>query len=199
MLKDVMHRYNLIDFSTRYDLSDHAMFEVAAAFSTAKDCWIAGGAVRSMVAGLPLTSDVDFFFKSEAAYLAFVRDFGGDNVTKSNFHSTFTRRIGEKDYLIQAVCIRYFDSAEDVIDSFDYTICQFALDGNDIVVGPYSLWDLARKRLVVHKVTYGAASVRRMLKYAKQGFTACQGCITALLADIAANPELIRSDVAYVD
>lgn len=185
-------RYKLLEFATRYDRTEHELFEILKLFPNA---WIAGGAVRTFCQDLPIMSDIDVFFCNELEFNTFVAAYGGKEPTKSKFHTSFT--VGK--YQVQAICIRYFESLEDVIGSFDYTICQFATDGVDLIVGPYALWDLARKKLVVHKVTYGAASVRRMLKYAKQGFTACQGTITTLLSEIAADPSLIRSDVVYVD
>jgi hypothetical protein len=68
-----------------------------------------------------------------------------------------------------------------------------------LYAGQYTMWDLGRKRLALHKLTYGAASVWRLLKYSSQGFTACQGCIVSLLRAVGDNPAVINSDVQYVD
>ena len=64
-----------------------------------------------------------------------------------------------------------------VQDRFDYTICQFAVDTNGMLwCGDHSLWDLARKRLAVHRITFPVSSLRRLLKYTSKGFYACSGC-----------------------
>jgi hypothetical protein len=62
------------------------------------------------------------------------------------------------------------------------------------------LWDLGRKRLAIHKVTYPVATMRRMIKYTRQGFNACAGCMATLLRETATSPEAMASlDIAYVD
>ena len=42
-------------------------------------------------------------------------------------------------------------------------------------------------------------STRRLLKYTRQGYTACDGCIAKLLESIADDPALIRADTKYLD
>lgn len=46
---------------------------------------------------------------------------------------------------------------------------------------------------------YGASTVRRLLKYCKQGYTACQGTFVTLLKQIADDPSRIQGEVEYVD
>ncbi|MNV76271.1 hypothetical protein D3C71_1696100 [compost metagenome] len=93
----------------------------------------------------------------------------------------------------------YYDSAETLLDSFDFTITQLAYDGTDLIFGKYTLWDLTRKRLALHKLTYGVATTRRLIKYTNQGFTACAGVLQSILEAVVANPDVIQSDVKYVD
>ena len=100
---------------------------------------------------------------------------------------------------IQLLRMSFEPAIDAVLDSFDFTICQFGFDGSDLVCGPFSLWDLARKRLAMHKITFGASSVRRMTKYSKQGFTFCQGTIVTILEAIAKDPTKIQAEVDYVD
>lgn len=100
---------------------------------------------------------------------------------------------------LQAVHVDYFSSAEEVIDSFDYTICQFVTDGTKVEVGDFTLWDVGRKRLVLHRTTYAVATMRRMIKYTKQGFYACPGMMNDLLTRVADDPTLINEELAYID
>ena len=71
--------------------------------------------------------------------------------------------------------------------------------GENLLLGEFTLWDLGRKRLVIHKVTYATATVRRLVKYTKQGFTSCAGVAQEILKAVAADPSLIHSEVEYVD
>lgn len=93
----------------------------------------------------------------------------------------------------------YYTSPESVIDSFDFTITQCAYDGTDFYFGEYTLWDIPRKKLALHKLTYGVATMRRLIKYTDQGFTACAGVMRSILEAVVDNPGVIQSDVKYVD
>lgn len=191
----MFHRYNLTEWSTRYGLDEHPLHKILERFGYH---WIAGGAVRAFLENRPITTDVDFFFNNPQEYEEFVSTHAIDPV-KQRHVVTWKDTIDGVEYKIQAIKIGYYESMEECLDSFDYSICQFGIDRDVIVAGEFSLWDLARKRLVLNKITYGVATVRRMLKYAKQGFTVCSGCIAHILREVVDNPELIRSDVTYID
>ncbi|MFP3367631.1 hypothetical protein R0J93_28775, partial [Pseudoalteromonas sp. SIMBA_148] len=60
--------------------------------------------------------------------------------------------------------------------------------------------DLGRRKLAIHKITYPVATMRRMLKYTTQGFTACAGCMQQIIKDTATSPEAMSQlDIEYVD
>ena len=100
---------------------------------------------------------------------------------------------------MQAIKIGFYATVEECLDTFDLTICQFAAHKGILYVGQYTMWDLARKRLALHKLTFGAATVRRPLKYTKQGFTACSSSIGTILEAVGEDPSVINSDIQYVD
>jgi hypothetical protein len=196
------HTYDIDTVATRYDTLTHPIFEILNHFEDSDDYWIAGGAVRQFMQNLPITTDVDFFFKSQEAFDAFVAKYGSDEskrLASTEHHTTFKVMVGETAYKIQAIKIGFYPTAEDCLESFDFTICQMAIHKRKMIVGQYTMWELARKRLALHKLTYGAASVRRLLKYSSQGFTACQGCIVSLLRAVGDDPSVINSDIQYVD
>lgn len=186
------HKYPLAEFSTRYDRQDHEIHEVLAAFP---GYFIAGGAVRALLTGSPITTDVDVFFRNQGERDEFIRVYVPEEKLGTKLHTTFKY----KEWKIQAIYLDYYADMDTLLNTFDYTICMCGIDGGNLYVGEYTLWDLARKKLVVNKITYGAASLRRMLKYAKQGYTICQGTATELLKQVSDNPETIRGDIAYVD
>lgn len=169
-----------------------------------QDAWCAGGAIRRTLIGQPLDSDFDFFFRSAEHLDAWEKGLPGSVslVRETEHHKHWRGTVGDSALPvdIQAIRFRFYDSAEAVIDSFDYTITQFALDGDQLVTTPQALWDLGRKKLAVHKVTYPVATMRRLLKYTRQGFTACNGCLATLLRETAQSPEALAAlDIAYVD
>lgn len=167
--------------------------------------WIAGGALRRMLSGKPQESDFDFFFRDADQLAAFadrLEKLGLSKVRETPHHVQYRGHLkaAKRDVDIQCIRFRYYATAAEVIDSFDYTICQFAYDGRQITSGEFSLWDLGRKRLAIHKITYPVSTMRRLLKYTRQGFTACGGCLATILRETAQTPELLTQlDIQYVD
>lgn len=166
--------------------------------------WIAGGAVRRTLLGEPLESDVDIFFRDPEQLEAFrtflvSRDLA--LVRETAHHVHYRGDVGDgvaRDY--QLIRFQFYLDAAAVIDSFDFTICQFVTDGDRLIAGETALWDLARKRLVLHRLTFPVSTMRRLLKYQKQSFYACAGCLSAILAATCQSPELqTQLDTEYVD
>lgn len=199
-------KYNFKEFLGRYnnDVEGMELFHVLERLPSLdkEGIWIAGGAIRRTLAGDLLTSDFDFFFKNEDKLNEFRKQLfekGAKVIGENQHQETYTIEIGSKQRIIQLVKIGYYDSPEAVLDSFDFTITQFLYDGEDLFCGDYSLWDLARKRLALHKLTYGVATMRRLIKYTNQGYTACAGVMQKILEAVVADPSVINSDVQYVD
>lgn len=167
--------------------------------------WIAGGAIRRTLQADKLESDIDYFFRDEGQLKGFserIVSQGFSKLRETDHHIHYRGKLpGEdKERDVQAIKMAFYRDAASVIDSFDFTICMFAFDGTQLTSGEHSLWDLGRKRLAVHKITYPTASVRRMLKYGRQGFTVCNGAITELLRQTASSPEaMARLNIFYID
>lgn len=196
-------RTNFEEFCTRSGCDTDAITKVYEALGGG-ECWMAGGAIRRTLIGQSLDSDFDFFFKSAEALKEWENGIPGSlklvRETEHHKHWRGTIAGSEMPIDIQAIRFRFYDTAEDVIDSFDYTITMFVLDGDDLVTTPFALWDLGRKKLAIHKITYPVATMRRMLKYTKQGFTACSGCMQSILKETASSPEaMAQLDIEYVD
>lgn len=194
--------FNFEDFCARSGCDTAELNRVLSAVQNG--AWCAGGAIRRTLIKRALDSDFDFFFRDaeQLAEWEKLLPSGLSLVRETEHHKHWKGRIDGSDLPveIQAIRFRYYASAAAVIDSFDYTITQFALDGDKLVTTPYALWDLGRKRLAIHKVTYPVATMRRMLKYSNQGFTACAGCMATLLRETATSPEAMGSlDIRYVD
>jgi len=195
-------RTNFQDFCDRSGCSTDDVMRVYEALGGG--AWMAGGAIRRTLIGQALDSDFDFFFKSAEALAEWESGLpsGLKLVRETEHHKHWRGTIAGSDLPIdvQAIRFRFYDNAEQVIDSFDYTVTMFVLDGDDMVTTPYALWDLGRRKLAVHKISYPVATMRRLLKYTKQGFTACAGCLQSILKETASSPEAMSQlDIEYVD
>lgn len=168
-------------------------------------CWLGGGAIRRTLIKQPLDSDFDFFFNSVDSKDQFVeRTKGlGFSITRETKHHTELKgklSNSEIPIIVQAIHFKYYNNTEEVLDSFDYTISQFVYDGDNLHTTTEALWDLGRRKLALHRVTYPVATMRRMLKYCNQGFTACGGCMADLYVKTMDNPDALGElDIAYVD
>lgn len=178
--------------------------------SLPKHGWLAGGAIRRLISGQKLDSDFDFFFKTQKDLNSFKLDLlGNENIrinqiNESEHNTSYKIEISLMPSIyvkttFQLISINYYNSLEDVLGSFDYTLCQFGIDKGKLICGDTSLWDLGRKRLAVNRITYPVASLRRLLKYTNQGYYACQGTLFALLNSVKEKPEMLENKIAYID
>lgn len=191
--------------STDRDFDDTTLAKVLASLPPLSENgpWLAGGAIRRTLLQQEPDSDFDFFFRDPdqlSTFTSALERIGLAKLRETEHHVHYQGCVGGSSLPINIQCIRFafYTDAEAVIDSFDFTICQFAFDGMKLTTGLYSLWDLGRKRLAIHKVTFPVSSMRRVLKYAQQGFKACNGCLATLLRATAENPSL-NMEIAYVD
>ena len=197
--------YSLADFIGRFtDTERVELFEALNALPplSAGGPWIAGGAVRRSLMGETLASDIDVFFASRKQLHSFKEEIlkrGGRLVSENELNTTFELELLGRKVPVQCVHVALFPTATAVIDSFDFTITQFATDGRSLWCGEYSLWDLARKRLALHRLTFGVSTLRRTIKYANQGFTACAGVLADILERTVADPSTIHRDIKYID
>ena len=215
-----MQTFIFADFFSRHaDVlpEDSELEQALARLPTLSDVgpWLAGGALRRTLMRQPLSSDFDFFFASEGQFNRFCEQMKGRGawIVRKNDHNTTFRLpseapkpTGEDEFEpykpeieIQAITTQWYDSLEQVLDSFDFTICQFGFDGVRLVCGDYSLWDLGRRRLAPHKITFGTASMRRLLKYTNQGFTICAGGLSNILQQVVDEPGIIQAETQYLD
>lgn len=203
-----MQRINSQEFWKRYGkekLEDTEFYSVISRliFVSKEGPWIAGGSVRRLVMSLPQESDFDFFFKTQEqldASLAMIKEKGAKVNSESEFNIDISFPIeGGEPIKVQFIKVAFFESLEKTLESFDFSLCQCGYDGTDFVFGPYTLFDLAKNRIVPGKITYGVSSIRRLIKYSKQGYVVCGGGLTEMLEQIAANPSVIQGKVQYID
>lgn len=149
--------------------------------------WIAGGAVRDYFSDGVISKDVDFFCTDRKAMAELVlelrRKFKYKHylITKNaikGYGEVFGKRIDidivKKGFANPVVCI----------DAFDFTVCMFGVSYNSFYYHLSSPFDLMKKRLVIHNIPHPVDSLKRMNKYVKKGFSACNGTILTIAKQI---------------
>jgi len=165
--------------------------------------YCAGGAIRDIFDGnLGSFSDIDLFPREQKDYdnlIALLRDkFNATEEKENDFNTSFNVQFkiekkndnGEEleevfEFIVQVVKF-YHSSVEDLLDKFDFTICQFLYSGrnDEFVLGENSLLDLKNKKLVINKITYPLSTMRRFFKYTNKGFYACSGCLKTFIMHV---------------
>lgn len=182
------------------------------------DTLIAGGSVANAVAGEGNPTDVDIFFLSSEAFEnmydllcnppedeeawslkgyspvvkkeELLRD--GHTVRYVKFTNP------NKDLLpIQLIKMVWFADFEHVIDSFDFSVTQFAISKDEFIFNPLALTDLFKKRICLHKVQFPATSLRRLIKYTNKGYFAGPSVLLQIAEGIKSAVEM--SDPALVE
>jgi hypothetical protein len=215
-----MQTFALDAFWARYGREEYADTDFAKALArlpevSAQGPWLAGGSIRRLISRQPQDSDFDFFFRDQEQFDAFcerMKSLGAKRTSESDFNVTFRLPAAEPkpvednvfegggpELKVQAIRIQFYATLEASVESFDFSICQFGFDGERLVLGDWSLFDLASKRLVPGKLSYGTASLRRVIKYTRQGFTICGGGLADILEQVVENPAIIQREVEYVD
>lgn len=182
---------------------------------------ISGGFLNAVMADKSESaSDIDLFFtgpqafmeayeilsepskNNETTYLqGYKPDIDKEMLLKDSKLLRFVKFKHEKYLPIQLVKLVWYESAEHCIDSFDLTCVQFAVDKNELVYNPLGMIDLARKRIVLHRMQFPTSTLRRLIKYAKKGFYACPGSLQRIATQVE---ESIRTNpgaeqFAYID
>ena len=136
--------------------------------------WIAGGAVRSWFVK-EKAMDIDIFTHSSDCFTAFKDENNlNDQNCIHNEKNVETYSIDNK--RIQLIKF-YRENVKELLDSFDFTICQFAYDGGNIFTTPNAIVSTLRKHLAVNKIQEGFEmdSFRRAFKYQQKGYQPCIG------------------------
>ncbi len=150
--------------------------------------WVAGGAIRRWFVGDKQCSDIDMFFTDELQLQIYASGQMKDwNVLYDNNNAiTYI-----KDKTVIQLIKKYYMDAESCINSFDYTICQFAYNGKKIYATTEAIITSLRKHLAVNNIQkgYELDSLRRAFKYFEQGYKPCMGTLRDLVSAFRAVTE----------
>ena len=124
--------------------------------------------------------DIDVFCLnqvSEEKIISFFRKCGkliNENSSLANF--------SYKDKWFQIIKGKYYETSNtEVIDNFDFTICQGMLhyvnEHIELKVGDTFYKDCLAKHLRINTIKYPLSTLERMQKYIRKGYTACNGTL----------------------
>ena len=142
--------------------------------------YLAGGLLRSIINGEPFDyshTDVDLFF-SHPVILGDVQSImGRDKNFKKVYQcpegklATYVYMVdGEETWKYQLISVDYYPSMETLLDSFDFTCIMVGVEGNSFWYDERFPEAIEKRLLVWNKITYPAASLRRLMKYARKGY-----------------------------
>lgn len=136
--------------------------------------YLAGGALTSMFSGQAI-NDLDCYFSSPKALSEFLDN--NSIYIQSATDKALTCTITTSRYssvTLQCIYFDYFEKAEDIFDSFDFTVnmAAFDFDSEEFVFHPEFFKDLASKKLVFNpKTCFPIVSMMRTQKYIKRGYS----------------------------
>ncbi|MBU7315951.1 hypothetical protein [Paenibacillus oleatilyticus] len=90
-------------------------------------CFIAGGAITSLFTGTKI-NDLDIYFRNEDLCVKFVEDSWEDRDDWINMLTKKSILMRVEDKEIQVIHFNFFESAQEIFDSFDFTVCMGAFD-----------------------------------------------------------------------
>lgn len=156
------------------------------------NCWIAGGALRDYFMGFPVKTDYDIFFPSEEEYKK-VSEYlkSKDAEVKWESDNGMKVRYNGKTYDLVK---KFFKDPQETIDAFDFTASMLAVDMEKVYFGETTFIDLAKRQLIINKITFPASSLSRAFRYYKKGFSMCRGEMKVLIESIQNMPKEEKSD-----
>ncbi|QWU14266.1 hypothetical protein SAMN04487895_101562 [Paenibacillus sophorae] len=135
--------------------------------------FIAGGLITSLFNNKEI-KDVDVYFRSEKLLNEFIEEVYEDGNDWINALTTKALLVRIDDKEVQMIHFRYFENAEEIFDSFDYTVCMGAFDffSEEFVLHEDFLKHNSQRILKFNKNTaYPVVSLLRVHKYKEKGYT----------------------------
>lgn len=185
-------------------------FPIVAELLDCSSTYLAGGLLRTMLMQTEMLSpnltDIDLFFGSPDTYQSIKLFF--ENHKNGEFEKVFqcpqdllaSYVHTPTGWKYQAVANEFHESVVDVVQDFDFTTICIGTDGENIVFHQYAIEDTLNKNLRWNKITYPAASLRRLMKYARKGYTMSEAEYQYFVSMVASHSLDIRDEqLVYLD
>jgi hypothetical protein len=134
-------------------------------------CWIAGGAALGLFTGdVNKIKDWDLFFKSPGYWnqaKSVFENLGFVETRNSGWSVTFSKAGVD----VQLVTRHYYKQFEDIFKKFDFSVCCFAIVGEDICYYKQAKVDVGNGKLNFIHTENIATCVKRIARYGAKGYT----------------------------
>jgi len=178
-------RKHLAVFARHHRLELGDALEIA--MELPEGAFLAGGFMRSVITNQPI-KDFDLFFSSEAAFKNMIKRIheAPEGTYLRGYESDLSLRELIQDpqknrkYLmftcegkppIQLIRTRWYERSEEIIDKFDMTISQFAVDSElNITYSARALEDIRNRYVRLWKVIFPTSTGLRIRRFLDQGF-----------------------------
>ncbi|MGL5329972.1 MAG: hypothetical protein ACRDD7_11935 [Peptostreptococcaceae bacterium] len=136
------------------------------------NCFIAGGTITSLFCNRDI-NDIDVYFRSKKDLAEFMYD----NIEYGKWILAKTNKallVKYKDIEVQLVWFDTFETAEEIFDTFDYTVCMGAFDfkTEEFILHKDFLQHNSQRILKYNsKTAYPIVSALRVDKYKEKGYT----------------------------
>lgn len=172
---------------------------------------LAGGAVRD-VCHETAPSDYDIFFQDFTALRdvqnflesnGFKLIFSCPNAELFTYMKTYDPLVGNRkiEIKVQLICKRKYTDVGDLLESFDFNACLWAIDlkRNVIFTTKKAIIDVNTKVLSINKITYPSSSINRLYKYRNKGYYVGRA-IQEIVEEVnRMNFDDLADDTLYID
>lgn len=150
-------------------------------------CWLAGGSLRDYFMGVPVKTDYDIFFPDLENYnkaSSYFKEKDCEIVWESD-NGMKVKYNGKKYDLVK----KFFATPIETIQAFDFTTSMIAVDTENVYHGETTFIDLAKRQLMINRITYPASTLSRAFRYHKKGFSICLGEMKKIIEAIQDMPK----------
>lgn len=142
-----------------------------------ENIYLAGGSLRTLLkCSGEQVSDFDFFFKKFEEVLPLrtrLEVDGWENTYECPQGFLYTYKKGN--HKLQLICETEYSSANLLVGSFDLSPCLFVYHDGVLTFVREAIRSVFRKRLRVNNVTFPVATMKRIIKYEKKGYSIGMG------------------------
>jgi len=144
--------------------------------------WVAGGSVWKTIENMPLNCDVDFFFKSpeqseqwfrQLLSMPYVHRIVSTPIA-NRYNTSLSYHIHSRGFnktvKLQLISFAFTKDIEELLNSFDFTACQFAYDGQMLYSGDNSFEDLRNREIIFRNIRDNYSTSVHVEKYLRLGF-----------------------------
>lgn len=141
--------------------------------------WIAGGAPLAWYRGNSVDdNDIDVFCASMEQMREVASRLNNSAVLferyDSKYAKTYDVRIDKQEWMVQLIKCHYFNSAQEIINAFDISVCEIVTDGNKFVLGEHTAYDI-KNNLLRFKDNLREDAIKRYAKYYAYGYNPVPG------------------------